>query len=121
MKESWWNICCQFCRVNSHTLEHSSLSAHHMPAPFIPNSRRGTPSPQCQALSAKFQQLVAAFKKPRRSVLLLIGGLWSSLPTTAAILPTPLSIAKTLFFCATSSELFVKYTHTSACSSCWLS
>lgn len=69
----------------------SYLSAYHMPAPFILDSRHLTPSLKCQVLNAKFQQLVSAFKEPRMSVLLLIEGLWSSLPTRAAIFPTPFS------------------------------
>lgn len=100
----------------------SSLSARHMPAPFILDSRQGTPSPQCQVLSAKFQQLVSALKEPKTSVLLLIGGPWSSLcPPVLQSSLLHLATGKTLLFSATSSELPFKYTHTSARSSCWLS
>lgn len=93
----------------------SSLAAHHM-CTFHPwqqtgNTKPALPNPHCQ--------LVAAFKEPRRSVLLwlevcasLIGGLWSAVPTSAAISPTPFSHWKsTLAQCQQQWAAYKAHTH----------
>lgn len=70
-----------------------------MLVPFILDSTHLMPSLQCQVLNAKFEQFATAFKGYilflKMCTLPIIEGLWSFLPTSAAIIPTAFCQCKT--------------------------